>query len=319
MVNRPRRLRRNAQIRDMVRETRLCITDLICPIFVVEGSGIKSEIPSLKGIYHFSIDKLEEEVKEIIALGLTSVILFGVPNRKDDFGKEASSKMGIIQKAIKEIKRVAPELYVITDVCLCQYTSHGHCGILDNSGIVDNDKTLVSLGEVALSHAISGADMVAPSDMMDGRVDYIRKVLDNNNFMDIPIMPYSAKYSSNYYGPFREAVSSSPAFGDRKTYQMDSANSDEAIREIKLDIEEGADLIIIKPALSYLDIIQRAKDNFNIPIVAYNVSGEYAMLKMAVDNGVVSEQIIYETILSIKRAGATMIITYFAKYLATKM
>ncbi|MGL5674835.1 MAG: porphobilinogen synthase [Cellulosilyticaceae bacterium] len=316
---RPRRLRMNKAIRSMVRETSLSVNDLIYPIFVVEGEGIKHEIPSLEGIYHFSIDKLEEEIKEVMALGIKGIILFGVPEAKDSCGSEAYSDTGIVQQAIRKVKSIAPEMYVITDVCMCQYTDHGHCGILTEKGEVDNDTTLEYLSKIAISHAKAGADMVAPSDMMDGRIAHMRDSLDARDLTHIPIMSYSAKYASSFYGPFRAAAHSAPAFGDRKTYQMDMANSDEAVREMALDIEEGADIIMVKPAMSYLDIIRRAKDQFNVPIAAYNVSGEYAMLKMAVKNGLMNENVIFESLLSIKRAGADMIITYFAKDMAKQL
>ncbi|MFR2839194.1 MAG: porphobilinogen synthase [Zhenhengia sp.] len=314
-MKRPRRLRHNLAMREMVRETTLERRNLVYPLFVVEGENIKEEISSLKGIFHFSLDRLEEEIKELVNLGIQYVILFGIPNEKDAFGKEAYSETGIVQEAIRKVKEIAPDMYVITDVCMCQYTDHGHCGILNKEGYVQNDVTLTYLARIAVSHAKAGADMVAPSDMMDGRVAAIRTALDENGFMNVPIMAYSAKYASNFYGPFRAAAHSTPAFGDRKTYQMDIANTDEALREVELDLEEGADIVMVKPALSYLDIIRRVKDNFNAPIAAYNVSGEYAMVKMAVENGLLDEKAIYESVLSIKRAGADIIITYFAKEL----
>lgn len=315
MIKRPRRLRHNLAMREMVRETTLERRNLVYPIFVVEGENIKEEISSLKGIFHFSLDCLEEEIKELVGLGIQYVILFGIPNEKDAFGKEAYSEKGIVQEAIRKVKEIAPDMYVITDVCMCQYTDHGHCGILSKEGYVQNDVTLPYLARIAVSHAKAGADMVAPSDMMDGRVAAIRAALDENGFMNVPIMSYSVKYASSFYGPFRAAAHSAPAFGDRKTYQMDIANTDEALREVELDLEEGADIVMVKPALSYLDIIRRVKDNFNAPIAAYNVSGEYAMIKMAVENGLLDEKAIYESVLSIKRAGADIIITYFAKEL----
>lgn len=315
MIKRPRRLRNSLAIREMVRETTLERRNLVYPIFVVEGENIKEEISSLKGIFHFSLDRLEEEIKELIDLGIGYVILFGVPNDKDAFGKEAYSETGIVQQAVRKVKEIAPDMYVITDVCMCQYTDHGHCGILDKEGYVQNDVTLPYLARIAVSHVMAGADMVAPSDMMDGRVAAIRTALDENGFVNTPIMAYSAKYASSFYGPFRAAAHSAPLFGDRKTYQMDIANTDEALREVELDLEEGADIVMVKPALSYLDIIRRVKDNFNAPIAAYSVSGEYAMIKMAVDNGLLDERAIYESVLSIKRAGADIIITYFAKEL----
>lgn len=315
-MQRTRRLRNNPVIRSMVRENSLSVDNFIYPLFIVEGENIKEEISSMKGVYHFSIDKVLDEVKELLSLGLNAIILFGIPDVKDPLGSEGYSSNGIIQKAIKAIKNEYPEMYVVSDVCMCEYTSHGHCGILKDNGQVDNDGTLPYLSKIALSHVEAGADMVAPSDMMDGRVGHIRKVLDENGYEAIPIMAYSAKYSSSFYGPFREAADSAPSFGDRKSYQMDYANSDEALREIMYDLEEGADIVIIKPALSYLDVIQRVKDNFNVPIAAYNVSGEYSMLKMAVDNGIVGEEAIIEVLTSIKRSGANIIISYFAKDVA---
>ncbi len=319
MIKRPRRLRSSQAIRNLVRETVLQVEDFIYPLFVVEGENIKEEISSMPDVYHFSIDRLKEEILELKSLGIRYVILFGIPNHKDEYGSEGFAHDGIVQKAVRAIKEWDPEMFVITDVCMCEYTSHGHCGILTETGYVDNDKTLEYLTKIAVSHAEAGADMVAPSDMMDGRISALRKGLDEAGYMNVSIMAYSAKYSSSFYGPFREAAHSAPSFGDRKTYQMDPANSDEALREGALDCEEGADIIMVKPALSYLDVIRRFKDNFNMPIAAYNVSGEYSMLKLAVKNGLLSEDAIYESVMSIKRAGATIIITYFAKELAKKM
>nr|WP_302595884.1 porphobilinogen synthase [uncultured Cellulosilyticum sp.] len=319
MIKRPRRLRSSQAIRNLVRETKLCVEDFIYPLFVVEGENIKEEISSMPDVYHFSIDRLKEEIMELKSLGIRYVILFGIPNHKDECGSEGFAHEGIVQKAVRAIKEWDPEMFVITDVCMCEYTSHGHCGILTESGYVDNDKTLEYLTKIAVSHAEAGADMVAPSDMMDGRISSLRKGLDEAGYLNVSIMAYSAKYSSSFYGPFREAAHSAPSFGDRKTYQMDPANSDEALREGALDCEEGADIIMVKPALSYLDIIRRFKDNFNMPIAAYNVSGEYSMLKLAVKNGLLSEDAIYESVMSIKRAGASIIITYFAKDLAKKI
>ena len=318
MLRRPRRLRSSKAIRNLVRETKLQVEDLIYPLFIVDGENIKREIPSMEGVYHFSVDMLEDEIKELTDLGIEHVLLFGVPddNKKDCCGSEAFNPEGSVQRAIKKIKEINPEIDVICDVCMCEYTSHGHCGILTDSGYVHNDKTLDYLGKISLSYAKAGADMVAPSDMMDGRIGYIREVLDNNGFENVAIMAYSAKYASAFYGPFRDAANSAPKFGDRKTYQMDPANSNEAIIEGQLDVEEGADIIMVKPALSYLDIIQRFKDNFNLPIAAYNVSGEYSMLKLAIKEGLLNESAIYEAVMSIKRAGATIIITYFAKDIA---
>lgn len=316
MLRRPRRLRKSAAIRDLVRETVLNVNDLIYPLFVVEGENIKEEIPSLPEVYHFSLDKLEEEIKEIKDLGIQHVILFGIPDEKDAFGKEAYNDNGIVQKAIRKIKEIDPDMCVTTDVCMCQYTSHGHCGILTEKGYVDNDQTLEYLTKIAVSHAKAGADMVAPSDMMDGRIQAMREGLDAQGFETVAIMSYSVKYASSFYGPFRDAAGSAPSFGDRKTYQMDPANSNEALIEAELDVLEGADMLMVKPALSYLDVIRRIKDNFDLPLVAYNVSGEYSMLKLAVKEGLLNESAIYEAVMSIKRAGADIIITYFAKDIA---
>lgn len=313
---RMRRLRANPCSRELIRETHLNKSDLIYPLFVVEGEGVKKEIPTIPGCFHFSLDMLQGEMEEIYKLGLRYVLLFGIPASKDHCGSMAFQKDGIVQRAIKTIKELCPEIYVITDVCLCEYTSHGHCGLVDENGFIKNDETVETLSKVAFSHVEAGADMVAPSDMMDFRVSAIREHLDRNNYSHIPIMAYSAKYASSYYGPFREAVNSSPKFSNRKSYQMDYANSDEALREMRLDVEEGADIIMVKPALSYLDIIRRGRDTFNIPMAAYQVSGEYVMLKMAVDNGLIDEEAIIESLVSIKRAGADIIITYFAKEIA---
>lgn len=318
MLRRPRRLRANNAIRNLVRETKLNIEDLIYPLFIVEGENIKREISSLPDVYHFSLDMLEDEIKEIKSLGIEHVILFGIPYNyeKDECGKEAYNNDGIIQRAIRKIKEIDKNMNVITDVCMCEYTSHGHCGILKENGYVDNDKTLEYLVQIALSHAKAGADIIAPSDMMDGRIKAIREVLDNEGFEHIAIMSYSVKYASTFYGPFREAANSAPSFGDRKTYQMDPANTNEALIESEIDVLEGADILMVKPALSYLDVIRRVKDKYDLPLAAYNVSGEYAMLKYAVKNGILSEGAIYESVMSIKRAGADIIITYFAKDLA---
>ena len=298
MIRRPRRLRATKAIRNLVRETKLQKEDLIYPLFIVDGENIKREIPSMEGVYHFSVDMLEDEIKELVELGIEHVLLFGVPddNKKDCCGSEAYNDNGALQQGIRKIKEVAPEMDVICDVCMCEYTSHGHCGILTEGGYVDNDKTLEYLSKIAVSYAKAGADMVAPSDMMDGRIGALRNALDENGYETV--------------------ANSAPAFGDRKTYQMDPANSNEAMVEADLDIEEGADIIMVKPALSYLDIIRRFKDNYDLPIAAYNVSGEYSMLKQAVKQGLLSEDAIYEAVMSIKRAGATIIITYFAKDLA---
>ena len=312
MFRRGRRLRTNSVIRSLVRENSLSTEDFIYPVFIVEGNNIKREIRSLKGNYHWSVDKLEELVKELNEAKVKSVILFGIPEHKDCVGSEAYNDDGIVQKAIRKLKELDSNLYIITDVCMCEYTNHGHCGILSNNN-VDNDKTLVYLGEIALSHVKAGADMVAASDMMDGRIGYIREVLDKNGFENIPIMSYAAKYSSAFYGPFREAAGSAPSFGNRKGYQMDPANSREAIAEIEADLNEGADIIMVKPAMSYLDIVKEAREKINAPICVYNVSGEYAMVKNAGEVGLINEKLVaLEMLLSMKRAGAKMIITYYA-------
>ena len=311
---RPRRMRANAVTREFVRETTLSAKDFIYPLFVKPGTGCKDAISSMPDVFQYSIDMLEAEMEELRSLGIQAVILFGLPEHKDECGSEAYDDNGIVQQAIREIKRCCPEMYVITDVCLCEYTSHGHCGKLDENGYVLNDPTLERLAAEALSHARAGADMVAPSDMMDGRIGAIREALDDNGFTNLPIMAYSAKYASGYYGPFRDAADSAPAFGDRKAYQMDPANSNEALREEALDIEEGADMVMVKPALAYLDIMRRAADEFEFPLVAYNVSGEYAMVKAAAQNGWIDEErVVLESLLCMKRAGAKMIITYHAK------
>jgi porphobilinogen synthase len=311
---RMRRLRANAQIRRMVRETALDSGDLIYPLFVVPGTGERQEIESMPSVFRVSVDGLEAEAKELLALGIPAVILFGIPESKDEAGSGAYAEDGIVQQAIHELKEKAPELYVITDVCMCEYTSHGHCGAIDEHGCVLNDVTLEMLAQTAVSHAEAGADMVAPSDMMDGRVAAIRAALDAEGFSDVPIMAYSAKYASGYYGPFRDAADSAPAFGDRSGYQMDPANGDEAIREVELDIDEGADLVMVKPALAYMDIIWRVKETFGMPTAAYNVSGEYAMVKAAAANGWIDEKrVVLETLTGFKRAGADLILTYHAK------
>jgi porphobilinogen synthase len=311
---RMRRLRRNDQIRRMVRETTLDAGDLIYPLFVKYGTGVHDEISSMPGVFNLSVDQLEAEVTEIVSLGIPAVILFGIPETKDTAGSGAFAEDGIVQQAIRRIKEVAPELYVITDVCMCEYTSHGHCGALDDAGCVINDVTLEMLAATALSHAEAGADMVAPSDMMDGRVAAIRAALDSDGYTDIPIMSYAAKYASGYYGPFRDAAGSAPSFGDRNQYQMDPANGDEAIRETALDVDEGADIVMVKPALAYMDIIRRVKDTFGMPTAAYNVSGEYAMVKAAAANGWIDEKrVVLETLIGFKRAGADLILTYHAK------
>jgi porphobilinogen synthase len=312
-TSRLRRLRRSPILREMFRETNLRKSDLIYPLFSVEGEGIRNEISSMPGQFQLSVDNILKECEDLQRLGLSSVLLFGIPLKKDEIGSGAYDENGIIQRATRAIKATFSDLLVITDVCLCEYTSHGHCGVVDN-GNVKNDETLALLVKEALSHARSGADVIAPSDMMDGRVGAIRKALDAEWFDHIPIMAYSAKYSSAFYGPFREAAESAPQFGDRKSYQMDPGNSDEAMREIALDIQEGADIVMVKPALSYLDVIRRTRDEFNMPVAAYNVSGEFSMLKAAAANGWIDgEKAMMEVLTSIKRAGADVIITYFAK------
>ncbi|RQD72775.1 MAG: porphobilinogen synthase [Candidatus Syntrophonatronum acetioxidans] len=314
--HRPRRLRSSLALRQMVGETILSLDDLIYPLFVVHGKGIKEPVPSLPGVFQYSLDCLREEVKEGVSLGIKAVLLFGIPAYKDGKGSSAHDPEEIIQKAVKVLKDSYPELLVITDVCLCEYTDHGHCGLVEEGRIL-NDPTLELLTRTALSHAREGADMVAPSDMMDGRVKAIREGLDREGFEGVSIMSYAAKYSSTFYGPFREAAGSSPSFGDRKTYQMDPANSREALKEVKMDLEEGADIVMIKPALAYLDIIHRVKAKTLIPVAAYNVSGEYAMVKAAVEKGWLEEEgIVREILTGIKRAGADLIITYFAKDMA---
>ena len=300
----------------MIRETRLSVDNLIYPLFVTFGKGIKDEISSMPGNYRFSVDKITEEVKEAQDLGIPAIILFGIPEHKDEVGSEAYNKCGVVQEAVRAIKSATPEMIVITDVCIDEYTSHGHCGLVKGDEIL-NDPTLELLSKMALTHVEAGADMVAPSDMMDGRVGAIRKSLDDHGFQDIPIMAYSAKYASAFYGPFREAADSEPKFGDRKSYQMDPPNSEEAMREVVLDIEEGADIVMVKPALSYLDIIYRVKNEFDLPVAAYNVSGEFSLIKAAGQKGWVDEErVMMEALISIKRAGADMILTYFAKQAA---
>ncbi|CCJ33949.1 MULTISPECIES: porphobilinogen synthase [Caloramator] len=311
MFKRTRRLRRNENIRSLVRETKLSKEDFIYPIFIKDGENIKEEVQSLPGIYRYSIDRLEEILEEVERAGIKGVLLFGIPKEKDNCGKDAYYDDGVVQRAVRKIKEVS-KLYVITDICMCEYTDHGHCGIIVD-GEVDNDKTLEYLEKIALSHVKSGADMVAPSDMMDGRVKRIREALDREGYMNIPIMAYSAKYASAFYGPFRQAADSAPKFGDRKSYQMDPANIREAMIEIAADIEEGADIVMVKPALSYLDVIRWTRDRFDVPIAAYNVSGEYAMVKAAAKLGYIDEmKIVMEILTSIKRAGADIIITYHA-------
>jgi porphobilinogen synthase len=311
---RPRRLRANEAIRSMVRENSLEANDLIYPLFVVPGTGVHEEISSMPGVFHLSLDQLAGEIDELKSLGIPAVILFGIPESKDEAGSGAYDPEGIVQNAIRAIKLHDPDYYVITDVCMCEYTSHGHCGALDEHGCVINDVTLEMLAQTATSHAEAGVDMVAPSDMMDGRVAAIRAALDEEGFSEIPIMSYAAKYASGYYGPFREAADSAPAFGDRRGYQMDPANGDEALREVALDIREGADIVMVKPALAYMDVIRRVKDEFGYPTAAYNVSGEYAMVKAGALKGWIDEKrVVMETLVGFKRAGADMILTYHAK------
>jgi len=313
---RGRRLRQNENFRALIRETSISPAHLVYPLFVMPGKGIREEIPSMPGVFRISVDQLAKEAKECMGLGVNSVILFGLPDKKDSKGSGAHAKDGIIQRAIKELKNTAPKLTVCTDVCLCEYTSHGHCGILIDK-VVDNDSTLEVLARVALSHAQAGADMVAPSDMMDGRVAEIRGILDENNFPMVPIMSYAVKYASAFYGPFRDAADCAPQQGDRKSYQMDPANVREALREATLDVEEGADILMVKPAMAYLDVVSRLRDEFDLPIAAYHVSGEYAMIKAAAANGWIDEaKVMHESLLSIRRAGADIIITYFAKDMA---
>jgi len=310
---RPRRLRRNENIRRMVRETHLRVDDLIYPMFSAFGENIKKEIVSMPGIYQQSIKHIVAEAKEVYELGIPAVILFGIPEEKDAAGSDAYSETGIIQKTIRAIKEAVPKLTVITDVCMCEYTDHGHCGIIKDND-VDNDATLELLAKEALSHAQAGADIVAPSDMMDGRIAALRDILDENGFEHIPVMSYAVKYASAYYGPFRDAAESTPAFGDRRTYQMDPANRLEALREANQDVAEAADFLMVKPALAYLDILRELKDNFDLPLVAYNVSGEYSMVKAAAEKDWIDgDRVMLETLLGMKRAGADLIITYHAK------
>lgn len=311
-----RRLRQNEPLRNLVSETKLSIDSFIYPLFVSEEITQPQEISAMPGMKQWTLASVVKEAKRAYELGIPAVLLFGIPNKKDPVGSEAYSKNGVIQKTIKKLKTSLPKLLVITDVCLCEYTDHGHCGVIKNNS-VQNDASLELLSQMALSHVEAGADMVAPSDMMDGRVGAIRKILDENNYNETPIMAYSAKYASGFYGPFREAAQSAPQFGDRKTYQMDPRNVREAIREVELDIQEGADIVMIKPALAYLDVIRRVKETYNLPLAAYNVSGEYSMIKAAAQNGWIDEKkIVMETLWGIKRAGADIIISYFAPQVA---
>jgi len=325
--NRMRRLRSSSSMRRLVRQTSLAVDDFVYPLFVREGRGLREPIKSMADCFHFSVDTIADEAREVASLGIPAVLLFGLPGKKDAIGSQAWAEDGVVQQAIKEIKEATPELLVITDICLCGYTDHGHCGVIKacpersrENGSVDNDATCELLARVALSHVQAGADIVAPSDMMDGRVKYIREALEENDFENVAILSYAAKYASAFYGPFRDAAESAPAFGDRKTYQMDPANSDQAMAEIALDIEEGADIVMVKPALAYLDIIYRAKQRFDCPIAAYNVSGEYMMLNSAAADGLLDkETAMVEMLTAIKRAGADIIITYFAKEAAEQI
>lgn len=316
MIKRPRRLRENAVIRKMVRETRLDKSSLVYPIFVMEGEGITEEIPSMPGQYRYSIDTFIVKLKELLAHGVSSVMIFGIPDQKDEIGSGAYDSNGIVQRALRAAKKAVPDMYYITDVCMCEYTSHGHCGIL-NGNDVDNDPTLELLAKTALSHAEAGADMVAPSDMMDGRVLAIRRKLDENGYSRVPIMSYAVKYASAFYGPFRDAADSAPKFGDRKTYQMDFHNVREGIKEALTDVEEGADIVMVKPAMSFLDVLTKVHDVVNVPVACYSVSGEYAMVKAAAQNGWIDEdRIVGEMAVSAFRAGAQIYITYYAERIA---
>lgn len=309
---RMRRTRQSEQLRGLVRETHLSVEQLIYPLFIAEDLAEPSEISSMPGIVQWPLEQLGREVERLVALGISSVLLFGIPSEKDELGSQAYAAQGIIQRAIQRIKAIAPQMLVMTDVCLCEYTSHGHCGVIHN-GTVQNDESLDLLARMALSHVEAGADLVAPSDMMDGRVGALRRMLDEHGFSAIPIMAYSAKYASGFYGPFREAAGSTPQFGDRRSYQMDPANVREALREVDLDIAEGADIVMVKPALAYLDVIRQVREHCDLPLAAYNVSGEYSMVKAAARNGWIDEQrIVMEVLTGIRRAGADMIITYFA-------
>ena len=318
-IHRPRRLRSSELLRSMVRETRLAPADFVYPLFVCPGEGVKREIEAMPGNYQMSVDQIVEECREVASLGIPAVILFGLPESKDPEGSGAYADDGIVQRAIRAIKGEVKDLLVIADCCLCEYTSHGHCGHVAGQD-VDNDATLELLGKTALAQATAGADIIAPSDMMDGRIGAIRETLDDKGLKNIPILAYAAKYASAFYGPFREAVESAPQFGDRRAYQMDPANQREAMREIELDIEEGADMIMVKPAMPYLDVIYRAKQEFDLPVAAYQVSGEYSMIMAAGRNGWIDlERVMAESLISIKRAGADLILTYFAKTMARKL
>ena len=317
MFKRNRKLRNSVLMRNLVKDVYLTKEDLIYPIFVEEGENIKTEIASMPGIFRFSMDRIDEELQEIVKLGIKSVLLFGIPKHKDECATSSYDEDGIVQQAIKYIKKSYPNILVIGDVCCCEYTSHGHCGVLDEKGYVKNDETLEILSKIALSYAKAGVDIIAPSDMMDGRIEKINEILENNGYFDVALMSYAVKYSSAYYGPFRDAADSAPKFGDRKTYQMDFRNSVDALPEVAEDVRQGADMIIVKPALSYSDIMMKVKENFNVPVVAYNVSGEYSIVKAASKNGWIDEEkIVMEQMYGFKRAGATAIITYFAKDVA---
>ena len=313
MYNRTRRLRKSEGIRRLVQETKLSVDDFVYPLFIEEGENIEAEIVSMPGIKRYSLDRISKELEEVVELNIPAVLLFGIPSNKDEEGTETWNDKGIMQQAIRFIKKNYPTLYVITDVCFCEYTSHGHCGIIHNND-VENDATLVNIAKQVVSHAKAGVDMVAPSGMMDGTIKMVREALDNTGFVNLPIMAYSVKYASAFYGPFRDAADSAPTFGDRRTYQMDPANRDEGLREANFDDQEGADILMVKPALSYLDIIRDLKNDFDRPIACYNVSGEYAMVKAAAEKGWIDgEKVMMESLLSMKRAGASIIITYFAK------
>ena len=319
MYNRTRRLRKSEGIRRLVQETKLSVDDFVYPLFIEEGENIETEIVSMPGIKRYSLDRISKELEEVVELNIPAVLLFGIPSNKDEEGTETWIDNGIMQQAIRFIKKNYPTLYVITDVCFCEYTTHGHCGIIHNND-VENDATLVNIAKQVVSHAKAGVDMVAPSGMMDGTIKMVREALDNTGFVNLPIMAYSVKYASSFYGPFRDAADSAPSFGDRRTYQMDPANRDEGLREANFDDQEGADILMVKPALSYLDIIRDLKNDFDRPIACYNVSGEYAMVKAAAEKGWIDgEKVMMESLLSMKRAGASIIITYFAKEAAKKL
>ena len=317
MFKRHRKLRINQNMRNLVKNVYLDVDDLIYPLFIIEGSGIREEIKSMPGIFRFSIDTLKQELDELKSLGIKTLLLFGIPNHKDSVATEAYNEHGVIQEAVRFIKKVYADFLIVTDVCACEYTDHGHCGILDEHGYVVNDKSINLMADIALSHVKAGADIVAPSDMMDGRVSKIREVLDREGFVNTPIISYSVKFSSAFYGPFRDAADSTPQFGDRKSYQMDYRSEFDILSEVEEDLKQGADMIIVKPALAYLDIMAKVKREFDVPIVAYNVSGEYSMVKAAAQNGWIDEKsIVMEEMYAMKRAGASIIMTYFAKDVA---